>query len=341
MNKLIKVLSVIVLALLIFLVGFYFWASSPNFSPNEYSKTYINDYSSTKNNDSIFSIITYNIGYLSGMTNNLAVEKPKSLYNNNLNIVLNQFKKLNADFIALQEIDFAAKRSFDINQQNEIAKLGYNNVGETINWDKKYLPFPEFPISMHYGRILSGQSILSKYKIVEQERVELERNKTNPFYYDAFYIDRLAQIVKIKIQQKTLVLINVHLEAFNKETRLNQTKKIIEIYNKYNDSYPTILLGDFNSDVKYKNASINLLFNLPNTGNAVYNKNAEPKTFNSKDPTERLDYIFYNKNFITFIDGKVLLDFKQASDHLPLLMNFKFKQNHGKSNNSKLSSIKL
>ena len=341
MNKFIKVLSVSILLLVIFLVGFYFWASSPNFSPNEYSKTYINDFSSAKNNDSTFSIITYNIGYLSGMTNNLAVEKPKSLYDSNLKIVLNQFKKINADFIALQEIDFAAKRSFNINQQNEIAKLGYNNIGQTINWDKKYLPFPEFPISMHYGRILSGQSILSKYKIIEQERIELERNKTSPFYYDAFYLDRLAQVVKLKIQEKTLVLINVHLEAFHRETRLKQTKKIIEIYNKYKDTYPTILLGDFNSDGEIKNASIKLLFNLSNTGNAIYSKIAEPKTFNSKDPTQRLDYIFYNKNFITFIDGKLLSDFKQASDHLPLLMNFKFKQNNGKSNNSKLSGIKL
>lgn len=325
MNKLFKFLFLLLLSILFVFVGFYFWASSPNFSINEYSKTYTNKYASKINNDSIFSIITYNIGYLSGMTNNLAIEKSKSLFYNNLQTSLTQFKKINADIIAFQEIDFNSKRSYYVNQQNEIAKLGYNFVGKTINWDKKYLPFPYFPISMQFGKILSGQSILSKYRIIKQERFTLERNKTNSFYYDAFYIDRLAQIVKINIQNKTLVLINVHLEAFHQETRLKQTKKIIELYNRYRNEFPTILLGDFNSDVNYNDASINLLLKLSKTGNAVFNKDDIQKTFNSKKPTDRLDYIFYNTDFIQFIDGRVLTEFKQASDHLPLLMNFKIK----------------
>ncbi len=135
----------------------------------------------------------------------------------------------------------------------------------------------------------------------------------------------MAQIVKINIQSETLVIINVHLEAFHQETRLKQTKKIIELYNRYRHEFPTILLGDFNSDINYDDASINLLLKLSKTGNAVFNKNDIQNTFNSKDPSERLDYIFYNTDFIQFIDGKVLTEFKQASDHLPLLMNFKIK----------------
>ena len=97
------------------------------------------------------------------MTNNLPIKKEQVFFDENLKTVLAQFKRLDPDFIAFQEIDFASKRSYDVNQQNEIAKLGYNFVGQTINWDKKYLPFPELPISMQYGRILSGQSILSKF----------------------------------------------------------------------------------------------------------------------------------------------------------------------------------
>lgn len=325
MRKFIRFLFFVILSLLIVLVGFYFWASSPNFSDEDHAKTFINNFPQKTKNDSVFSIVTYNIGYLSGMTNNLAVDKPKSLFDDNLQIVLDKFKNVNADILAFQEIDFASKRSFDVNQQDEIADLGYNYVGQTVNWDKKYLPYPEFPISMHFGRILSGQSVISKYKITDQERIELERNKTNPFYYDAFYIDRLAQIVKVKIQNETLVIINVHLEAFHQPTRLKQTKKIIELYKRYSSEFPTILLGDFNSDIRYENASINLLLKLPKTGNAVFNKNAIQNTFNSEDPTERLDYIFYNTEFIKSIDGKVLNEFGQASDHLPVMMNFKLK----------------
>ena len=330
MPKLLKFLSKLILTLIILFIGFYFWASSSNYDFNEYSKIQEFNFPSKINNDSIFTIITYNIGFLSGMTNNLPIKKEKLFFDDNLNTVLTQFKKINADIIAFQEIDFASKRSFDVNQQNEIAKLGYNYVGQNINWDKKYLPFPEFPISMQYGRILSGQSILSKYKILEQERVELERNPTNPFYYDTFYLDRLAQIVKIRIRQKekkekTLIIINIHTEAFHQETRHKQIQKIIAIYNQYNKEFPTILLGDFNSDMSYENSGIRLILNLPNTGCAAFDKNLILDTFDSKNPTERLDYIFYNTDFIELIDGRVLSEFKQASDHLPLLMNFKFK----------------
>jgi endonuclease/exonuclease/phosphatase family metal-dependent hydrolase len=325
MNRILKYSFLSLLAFLFFIIGFYFWASSSKFEHTEYAKIEQFNFPTHTNNDTIFSIITYNIGYLSGMTNNLAVEKPKHLFDNNLSHVLKQFEKYNADILAFQEIDYASKRSFYINQQNEIAKIGYNHVAQSINWDKNYVPFPEFPIHLHFGRILSGQSILSKYNILSHERIPLERNGTNPFYYDAFYLDRLAQVVKINIRNKTLVLIHVHLEAYHAETRRKQTQKIIQIFNQYRDKFPTILLGDFNSDTKYENASIHLLLNLPKIGNAVYLEKDNFKTFSSEKPTERLDYIFYNTNFIDYLDGIVLSDFGQASDHLPLKMNFKFK----------------
>lgn len=326
MIYLLRVLFALFLILLIIFVGFYFWACSPNYPVNEYKKLIKNNYVSKRSNDTIFSIVTYNIGYLSGMTNNLPVKVEESLFSINLNSVLVNFKKLNPDIIAFQEIDYESKRSYDVNQQNEIAKLGYNFVAQTINWDKKYLPFPEWPISAQYGRILSGQSILSKFKISHHKRIELERNPTNPFYYDAFYLDRLAQVTKIEIKNKTVVVINIHTEAFHQETRINQIKKIIKIYEEYRYKYPTVLLGDFNSDINYTQAAINLIIDLPKTGNVFFNKKDLKNTFDSDNPTERLDYIFFNTDFIEYVDGRILTEFKQASDHLPLLMKFKLKQ---------------
>jgi len=341
MNKLFRWFLIIGLFCVLIIFGFYLWASSPNYSFKEYSKIYHHNYAQKIKKDSTFSIVTYNIGYLSGLTNNTSTKSKKSFFDNNLQLVLKQLKVIDADILAFQEIDYASKRSYDVNQQNEIAKLGYNYVGQAINWDKKHLPYPEFPVSSHFGRLLSGQSVLSKYEITNQDRYELERNKTNPFYFDVFYIDRLAQVVKINILNTSLILINVHLEAFHQKTRSKQTKKIIEIYNMYKNLYPIILLGDFNSDIKFNNATINQLLEIPELGNAVFDKNEYSKTYPSLNPTERLDYIFYNKKFITFIDGKVLTNFEQASDHLPLLMKFKLKQKNGKSITTKLSDIKL
>ncbi len=325
LSKIIKLSFLLFVSILFALVGFYFWASSAKQSILEYTKLEHFNFPSKINNDSIFSIITYNIGYLSGMTNNLPIEKSKHLFDENMELALQNFEKHNADILAFQEIDFGSARSFEINQQNKIAEIGYNYVAQTINWDKNYVPFPEFPITMHFGKMLSGQSVLSKFPISEQERIPLQRNNKNPFYYDAFYLDRLAQIVKIKIKNQTIVIINVHLEAYDAETRKEQTKKIVKIYTKFSAKFPTILAGDFNSDISYDNASIQLIMDIPKIGNAVFNNQNLVKTFSSEKPTERLDYIFYNTNFIQFMDGSVLEEFKQASDHLPLKMVFKIK----------------
>jgi len=325
MKRILKVIFNVVAALFFVIVGFYFWASSPNLSPKDYNLTGQYEVTSTISNDSIHSIVSYNIGYLSGMTNNLPLDRPKSLFDKNLNKVIYELKKVDPDFIALQEIDYNSSRSHRVNQQNELSRLGYPYYGQNINWDKKYVPFPYYPISRQFGQVLSGQSLLSKYPIIDQERIELKRNADNPFYYDSFYIDRLAQVTKIKILEQTLILINVHLEAYDVKTRKLQMQQVKNIYLKYYKKHPVILLGDFNSDINYDEAGIQIFLKLPKTGCAAFDPNTAQNTFSSASPTERLDYIFYNKNFINEIDAEILTQFDLASDHLPLLMKFKLK----------------
>ena len=66
---------------------------------------------------------------------------------------------------------------------------------------------------------------------------------------------------------------------------------------------------------------------MKDIGNAAFNMNNPGNTFNTKNPYERIDYIFYTKNSIEYISGKVLNEFEQASDHLPVEMKFKLKNN--------------
>jgi endonuclease/exonuclease/phosphatase family metal-dependent hydrolase len=306
-------------------VIFFFWASSSTLNESEYAKLIEVDNQKLPENDSIFSIVTYNIGYLSGMTNNLPIAKPKILFDNNLAKVMAETKKVNPDIVAFQEIDFDATRSYNVNQQEEIAKLGYAYRAQTINWDERYLPFPYWPISMHFGKVVSGQSIISKYPLKEQQRLVLQRVADAPFHRDAFYLDRLAQVVKVVLNGKELVLININLEAFDADTRAKQFNEVLEIFNQYKDKYPTILLGDFNSKATNDKAVVQKIFAMKDVGNAAFDINNLGLTFDTKDPFERIDYIFYTKNSIEYISGKVLNQFEQASDHLPVEMQFKLK----------------
>lgn len=313
------------LLLIVACVVFFFWASSSTLNESEYEKLTEIKVDYQLKNDSIFSIVTYNIGYLSGMTNNLPVAKPKSLFDENMQQVLSETKKMNPDIMAFQEIDYNASRSYNINQEEEIANLGYGFRATAVNWDKRYLPFPYWPISMHFGKVVSGQSIISKYSLKNQQRFVLQRVADAPFHRNAFYLDRLAQIVKVTLNKQEVVLINVHLEAFDKNTRVNQFDEVLALFNQYKKDYPTILLGDFNSEARDKDAIIQKMFPLNDIGNAAFDASDIKNTFDSKTPAKRIDYIFYTKNSIEYISGRVLNEFKQASDHLPVYMQFKLK----------------
>ena len=323
MKRFLKIIFRLFLILIIAFVIFFFWASSSTLNESEYSKLETNNHETFIENDSTFSILTYNIGYLSGMTNNRPIAKPRELFDENLEKVLAEIKKVNPTIIAFQEIDYNASRSYHINQQNEIAKLGYNYVAKAVNWDETYVPFPYFPIDMHFGEVVSGQSILSKHPLKKHKRIVLERVADAPFYRDAFYIERLAQVATVTLNSKEIILINVHLEAFDKPTRVNQFQEVLALFNSYKDKYPTILLGDFNSRARDSDAIIQKMFAIENVGNAAFNKEEIINSFDTKNPYKRIDYIFYTKNSIELISEKVLTEFEQASDHFPVFMEFR------------------
>lgn len=325
MKQIVRVFLKVLLVLIGGALIFFFWASSPTMDEKEYSKLITHNYETQVDNDSVYSIVTYNIGYLSGMTNNRAIAKPKELFDDNLKKVVAEIKKENPDIIAFQEIDYNAARSYEVDQEEEIAKLGYNYVARGVNWDEHYVPFPYWPPSMHFGKMVSGQSIVSKYELKDYERIVLERVPNNPFYRDALYLERLVQVVKVTLEGREVVVINIHLEAFDKPTRARQFEYVVNLFNKYKNQYPTILLGDFNSRARDAEAVVQKLIKMNGVGNAAFEVSNPANTFDTKDLYERIDYIFYTEDSIEYESGKVLNDFGQASDHLPVQMKFKLK----------------
>lgn len=326
MKKVSKFFLRVLLLLTLLFVVFYFWASSSTLSKESYSELIKYNFPKSIDTDSVYSIVTYNIGYLSGMTNNKAVKKTsehKAMFVQNLKKAIVEIERITPDIIAFQEIDYDASRSYNVNQEEEIVTLGYNYVAKGVNWDKRYLPFPYWPLTAHFGKVVSGQSVLSKYPIKEYERIALDRVEETPFYIDRFYIDRLLQVVKITLEGKDVIVMNVHLEAFDKPTRVKQFKYVLNIFNTYKKEYPTILLGDFNSQARDKEAVINEMFRLKDVGNAAFEAGSPENTFDSRNPTQRIDYIFYTKKSIKYMGGKVLNQFSEISDHLPLEMQFK------------------
>jgi endonuclease/exonuclease/phosphatase family metal-dependent hydrolase len=329
--RLFKVTALIILTPLILIAAFYFWASTGSYPKDKYNEV-VNYKSLPPDKDDTLTVISFNIGYLSGLenaaTSDVGVKSTKEFYDHNLETAIAALKSQKADFIGFQEIDIAAKRSYYVNQVTELAKaLNLGSAAIGINWDKNYVPFPFLPIEAQFGRTVAGQAILSRYPIKKSDRIVLEKIKSKPFFYKAFYLDRVAQVSEIDVNGKPLIIINVHLEAFEEKTRQNQTQVVKELAEGYATQYPVLLIGDFNSSLNRKEElepSINLLLK------SQYFKSAmsidQPiATYPSNKPEYTLDYIFYNPERIEVLESTVVTQTAQASDHLPVMMKFRLR----------------
>lgn len=332
------ILAILLFVLILAFVIFYYWASSSTQPQDKLSEiiTYT-DTPESRETQGIFTVMTYNTGYLSGMTNNQPVKRPgKTFFDKNMESFLQLLNETQPDIIGVQEIDFHSKRSHYVNQLEAIAKkAGYPFAAKAINWDKRYLPFPYWPLSLHFGRVLSGQAVLSRWPILSTVRIVLPKPKSTPFFYNAFYLDRLIQVVKIKIDSRNLIILNVHLDAIDWETREDQAKRLLNIYRSFKDDYPVLVMGDFNSippDAPQKNDfpdepvtdfrnDRTIQFFLEDPG--LKAANITTFTFPTDSPTRKLDYIFYTHDKIQLI--KVFVPNIDSSDHLPTVLQFSLK----------------
>ncbi len=240
---------------LMLLAAFFFWASSGTLSEDELASTATYAAEPAPPRDT-FAVMTYNIGYLSGMTNNRPVVRSRTLFANNLVQAARLIQRADPDVVGFQEIDFGASRSFDVDQLGELAeRLGYAASATAVNWDERYLPFPYGRPAVHFGRVLSGQAILSRYPILEHERIELSRT-SRPFYTDALYLDRLAQVAVIDLGGRPVAVVNVHLEAFEEAARETQASEVRRVAERYAAHYPTLLIGDFNAPADAARAAL-------------------------------------------------------------------------------------
>ncbi|MGB3765985.1 MAG: endonuclease/exonuclease/phosphatase family protein [Phormidesmis sp.] len=332
---------------------FYIWASASTQDSQTYAETV--SYAPANLNpanlsegkarelDQGYTIVSYNIGYLSGLANNTTEKIDRSFYEENQQRAIAAIESVNPDIVAFQEIDFDSKRSYQVNQAAAIAQATRLYNGATVtSWDKNYVPFPYWPPTAHFGKMLSGQAILTRawLPIQENHRLVLEQVADKPFFYKAFYLNRLAQVTQIDLLGQPVMVINVHLEAFEEQTRVNQTKFVRALAEDYAKTYPVIVVGDFNSalnrssfvttqdeTIQETQFSIKEMLASEQLASAVPPSEWSGKntTFPSDKPEYKLDYMFYTPSTIEVLETGVLTAAGESSDHLPITMRFRLK----------------
>ncbi|MBS3146672.1 endonuclease/exonuclease/phosphatase family protein [Candidatus Woesearchaeota archaeon] len=203
--------------------------------------------------------------------------------NNNPKVISDYLSKINCDIIGFQEINNY--------QLSEIAAL--------TKMKNKYFS-PEYKENrfLNYGNAIASHFNLEH---VYTEILPYNIEKRN------------VLISQLKINKKEIVILITHFGAypFNKNERINQSKKIIKIIDEIN--LPVILLADFNSEPGSKEFNI-----LAEKMKPLINS----YTYKSFKPTKIYDNILISSDFIP-IESKVL-EFK-ASDHFPVYAKLKLK----------------
>lgn len=292
----------------------------------------------------IYKIMTWNIGYggldkdtdffMDGGDRVFPINK--NHVEKSLNNIIKSSKKFNADIKFFQEVDVNSKRTYHINEVEKIRKNLGGNTTFALNFKADFIPYPIPPM----GKVESGIMSQTNFKIKKSKRYQQEiphkfptrlvnlKRAFNPSYID------------IKNSNKKLVIVNVHLDAYESgnKGRIAQTKEIINFVNKeYEKGNYVIVGGDFNQELTglYKklpegiwNPSPFPKEMLTENIKLYFDKDGKTSVVNDKPYTGKDAYLSTIDGFLATdnievknIKTQTQEDF-QYSDHNPVLMEF-------------------
>lgn len=213
-------------------------------------------------------------------------------------------KSLNVDFIGLNEVYDNSEKE-ELNKQTEkLLKFTQMNYGE-------------FALGYDFSWGVIGNSILSKYPIVNVEKIPVPAPPENERFEGEKigFEDRVIIKSIIDVGQKICV-ISTHF-GLNKSEQLRMTDALVKILD--NETIPCILMGDFNvsPDSEILQPIYQRLTSVADVTDKRY-----VNTFSSFNPHMTIDYIFVSKEFE--VDDFAVLDVI-LSDHKPLVTSLTLK----------------
>ncbi len=292
------------------------------------------------------TVVVWNLGWAYGDgSHGSGGPKPPSHFERTLDRMGRVLAAAEPDLVLLQEVDFDSARSHGIDQAERLARQsGLPFIAPALSWSANYVPFPYWPPSHHYGSMLSGSAVLSRFPI-RRHVVELMPKPTgNPWWYNLFYPFRYAQVVDVETPGEKIAVVNVHLEAFQADARLNQAYRVREIL-EGETTAPVVFGGDLNSpppespqrhgyaDEPHRDFRSDDTVEILRGTKAVADTLAATTftstpsdwfTFPAVAPNRKLDYVFASDRF-EVVSVRVMREAGEASDHLPILAELRLK----------------
>lgn len=258
-----KTIGIILAVLLVLVVGLLGFLSLTEYSP-EANETVSSEGHAAKTlteGDTI-TLMTWNVGFgaldensdsfLDGGTMVRAESKEAVL--NNMAGICNEIEAIHPDILLLQELDRNSSRSCSVEEYTYVSKRmdGYAHVFAN-NYKAAYIPYP---LPKTLGKVDSGIATFSVFPMYASDRVQLPV----PFSWPMRTINlkRCLLVSRIKVEgaEKELVLVNLHLEAYDDgEGKLAQTGMLAELLKTEAQKGNYVIAGgDFNQIFSTVNA---------------------------------------------------------------------------------------
>ncbi|GHU29990.1 endonuclease subunit UvrC [Spirochaetia bacterium] len=262
----------------------------------------------------LIHILTWNIGYAAlGASEDFFMDggkmvrpKSKKTVEENIAGILDFITGINADIVLLQEVDINSNRSFRINQSDFLSVNTAYSSAFAHNYRCDFVPFPIPPI----GKVESGLLTLNVFAPSESVRISLPVPFTWPV--KTANLKRCLLVERIPVENKELVLVNFHLEAYESGAgREAQTKILIDFLRaEYAQGNYCIAGGDFNQTFPGASEQYPLLnteYFIPGTLSPELLPAGWDFVTDSGTPTARLNdkpYSGENQHYV--IDGFIL-----------------------------------
>lgn len=260
MKRFLKIFMILIISVIVLLVGFVLTLWIFEYRPENITVLEVTDNLADEDSNYIdtndnLTVLTFNIGYASlSETEDFVMdggEKGRmdsaSEVQDNLDGITSILENNPADLYLLQEVDVDSNRSYNINQLVHFQDaLGKSSV-LAYNYRCIFVPFP-LSFSQMMGKVNSGIVTFSDFYAESAERHQLPGSFAWPVSLANLKRAMLITKYPIKNSDKYLVVINVHLSAYDDGTmRLQEMEALKAIMlEEYELGNYVLVGGDFN-----------------------------------------------------------------------------------------------
>lgn len=199
------------------------------------------------------SALIWNVGYGAlGENADFFMDGGKSVYTadearvkDNVQNILAELQRQNADFMMLQEVDINSDRSYHIDERETLKQAAPGGTDAfAYNFKALYVPYPLPPI----GHVEGGLYTLSQRGIAAADRIALPTPFTWPMRTVNLKRCLLVSRIPVAGSGRQLVLVNLHLEAYDDGTgKAAQTRVLQDLLrSEYDKGNYVIAGGNFN-----------------------------------------------------------------------------------------------